>query len=1062
MTNFTFESIGVPAAEDTYTYIGVEGVDAAGDAVGTYGYSDGNGDSYNHGFIALSSAGIGETFDPPGSSNTESVGITAGGIIFGNYINEFNVQVGFVDNSGVVTQVNVPASWQSLLTTLDGVDAAGEIVGTFSAYDFDPFSVYPVSHGFIDNNGVYSQFDVAGATSTSISGISDAGEIFGNYTDANFVGHMFTFVNGVTTTIDVPGAYSEGIVGVSANGIVVGNFQDLSNNQHGFIENNGVVTQFDIAGATQTGINAISASGEIVGEYADSNGNIHGFIDNNGVITTVDVPGATETDIYGVNAAGDIFGFYNDATGQHGFVGDPAAAGPPSASRSTIAASTSGVTANGVATTTLTVTVEDANGNAVAGTAVTLSASGSGNIFGAISGTTDANGVFTTTLASTLAQSETITASEGSVQEQTSVTFVPGAVASTTSSIVSSLPTVMADGHSTTTLTVTVEDANGNAVAGTAVTLSASGSDNIFGSISGTTNANGVFTTTLASTLAQSETITATESGIQEQVSVNFSTVIQTDTSSFGTTELVQVGNHYYLDNTGTGTGVELQYVGNPVVAGQTGVWTPIGAVETASGYDVVWKMSGANEFMIWDTDSNGNYISSNNYAGNSTTLEALETTFHQDLNGDGVVGFPGTIQTDGTTSLVQTGNHYYLDSTTTGAGVELQYVGNPVVAGQTGIWTPIGAVQTTSGYDVAWKMTGANEFMIWNTDGNGNYISSTNYAGSSTTLEGLETTFHQDLNGDGVIGPVTTIAAGTTLEVAGASSQSIQFLGSTGTLTLDHASTFSGEIYDLTGNGSVAGSDQIDLRDVTFGAGTVESYSGNSSGGILTVSDSHNDVAHIALAGDYTGSMFTLSSDESGGTVVVDPPVNDIASGTLTFSDPELTGRPTATVSPQNGDAPYIGNFTVGAVDAAGGQEDLGWHFNFDPSDVSQPVTQTYDVAVADGHAGGSGSTATQAISVTIGGPGNDAFVFHPGLGTDVIANAVSSDTIDLDGFASVTSNSQLAELLHEAQIGQPQSLFQSINDGHDTLINLGNHDSITLANVHLADLHAGNFIVN
>jgi hypothetical protein len=44
----------------------------------------------------------------------------------------------------------------------------------------------------------------------------------------------------------------------------------------------------------------------------------------------------------------------------------------------------------------------------------------------------------------------------------------------------------------------------------------------------------------------------------------------------------------------------------------------------------------------------------------------------------------------------------------------------------------------------------------------------------------------------------------------------------------------------------------------------------------------------------------------------------------------------------------------------------------------------------------------------------------------------------------------------------GEPQSLFQAANNGHDTVINLGNHDSITLANVQLAELHASNFIVH
>ena len=167
-------------------------------------------------------------------------------------------------------------------------------------------------------------------------------------------------------------------------------------------------------------------------------------------------------------------------------------------------------------------TVHDASGNAVAGTAVTLSASGSSNSFGTISGTTNASGVFTTTLASTLAQNETITATEGSAQEHASVNFVAGAPSATTSSIVASSPTVTADGTSTTTLTVTVEDAHGNAVAGTAVTLSGSGSANSFGAISGTTDANGKFTTTLASALVQNETITASEGSAQEHTSVSF------------------------------------------------------------------------------------------------------------------------------------------------------------------------------------------------------------------------------------------------------------------------------------------------------------------------------------------------------------------------------------------------------------------------------------------------------------------------------------------------------------------------------------------------------------
>lgn len=47
--------------------------------------------------------------------------------------------------------------------------------------------------------------------------------------------------------------------------------------------------------------------------------------------------------------------------------------------------------------------------------------------------------------------------------------------------------------------------------------------------------------------------------------------------------------------------------------------------------------------------------------------------------------------------------------------------------------------------------------------------------------------------------------------------------------------------------------------------------------------------------------------------------------------------------------------------------------------------------------------------VPVMIGGPGNDTFVFKPGFGADIIANAISSDTIELDGFSSVTSIDEL-----------------------------------------------------
>ncbi len=195
---------------------------------------------------------------------------------------------------------------------------------------------------------------------------------------------------------------------------------------------------------------------------------------------------------------------------------------------------------------------------------------------------------------------------------------------------------------------------------------------------------------------------------------------------------------------------------------GQFGAWTPIAAEQTAGGYDVAWKMIGIDLFTVWSTDASGNYITNiiGTVSGASFDLQSIETTFKQDLNGDGFIGLP-YIEALGSTRLDQFGGNYYLDPVSGGTGPLLRYQGAAVVAGQFGSWTPIGAERTASGYEVAWKVTGANQYSIWNTDSNGNRVSSADtLTGTSLVLKAAEVRFHQDLNGDGVIGVPTAHAA--------------------------------------------------------------------------------------------------------------------------------------------------------------------------------------------------------------------------------------------------------------------------------------------------------------
>ena len=170
-----------------------------------------------------------------------------------------------------------------------------------------------------------------------------------------------------------------------------------------------------------------------------------------------------------------------------------------------------------------------------------------------------------------------------------------------------------------------------------------------------------------------------------------------------GSTSLMQVGSNYIFNPVAGGTGPELNLNGAAVVAGQFGAWTPIGVEQTATGYEVAWKNASTNQYLVWATDSSGNFTSNiiNATSGTSTALESIETSFHQDLNGDGIIGVPPppppppptVIESYGSTALVQAGNNYFFNPVTGGAtGPELKYSGSAVTAGQFGAWTPIGA----------------------------------------------------------------------------------------------------------------------------------------------------------------------------------------------------------------------------------------------------------------------------------------------------------------------------------------------------------------------------------
>ncbi len=121
--------------------------------------------------------------------------------------------------------------------------------------------------------------------------------------------------------------------------------------------------------------------------------------------------------------------------------------------------------------------------------------------------------------------------------------------------------------------------------------------------------------------------------------------------------------------------------------------------------------MLGTDQYTVWNTDSNGNVVSNGTggviVSGASSVLKSLEPSFHQDLNGDGVIGGAAAatvIESFGSTSLVQVGSNFYFYPVGGSSGPLFKYGGSAVAVGQYP-WSYIGAEQTASGYQVALRI---------------------------------------------------------------------------------------------------------------------------------------------------------------------------------------------------------------------------------------------------------------------------------------------------------------------------------------------------------------------
>jgi alpha-galactosidase len=230
---------------------------------------------------------------------------------------------------------------------------------------------------------------------------------------------------------------------------------------------------------------------------------------------------------------------------------------------STVSASPTSIPSDGTTTSTISVTLRDAGNTPISGKTVTLTSNGDADIQTA-NNTTNASGVVTFTVTSNTPGIQEFTATGDSIgiTQTASVDFqapvVVGPVSAATSTVSASPATVIANGISTSTLTVTLRDSNNLLVVGEGVTLAGSPlGTTITPAGSQTTNGSGQATFTVKSTIIGPVVFSATSS-------TDNITITQTANVDFTDSILAQAFNVNFLDDGQSNATGLLGVVGSP------------------------------------------------------------------------------------------------------------------------------------------------------------------------------------------------------------------------------------------------------------------------------------------------------------------------------------------------------------------------------------------------------------------------------------------------------------------------------------------------------------------
>ncbi|MBB5695141.1 VCBS domain-containing protein [Muricoccus pecuniae] len=172
-----------------------------------------------------------------------------------------------------------------------------------------------------------------------------------------------------------------------------------------------------------------------------------------------------------------------------------------------------------------------------------------------------------------------------------------------------------------------------------------------------------------------------------------------------------------------------------------------------------------------------------------------------------------------------------------------------------------------------------------------------------------------------------------------------------------------------------------------------------------VTLDDGRGGTIGKAVAITIEGANDALVITGAGAASTITEDTKLPATGTIFFTDADLTDRHTVKVVPASGQT-ALGTLSLGAVSQDGAARSLGWSYQLDNAKAQYlgaeaRVTERYTILIDDGH----GGTARQDVAVTINGA-NDA----PSAGADTILVSTETKNVALP-FSVFLANDSDAE---------------------------------------------------